>query len=232
MRVLTKTFCMLLLILICGLYLSCTIWNTTQWKDLQNRDFYLTRFVVYNKGSNSTNAFRLMQSFQLKKTMEIISRKYNININISNFNEYIKNGKASDLEVFGVLTNDRFTWENTDRKLNVIEIEYNLQGKETFDGMIPKYIINIKTDGKLRAIHSDAVENVNQVPASLIEILFSSSDKYAAIPGNEAAIVDDSPARPSARINKNQMGIFFDSPKDLEKARQLLEKEFMIKIEE
>lgn len=232
MRFITKIFWMLLFIPVCSSFLSCTIWNTSQWKNLQNKNFTLTRFVVYNKGGKTTGAYQLMRSFPVKKTMKIISDKYNINVNISNFTRFVNEGKADDLEVFGVLTSDRFTWEKTGKNNKVIEVEYNMQGKETFDGMIPKYTISIKTNGKLRAIHSNAVEGVHEIPLSLIKSLFGSSEKYAAISTNESCIIDDTPEMPSARIDTEKMGIFFDSKEDLEKARHLLENNFQFKTDQ
>jgi len=168
----------------------------------------------------------------MKEVMTVLSNKHNININISNFTEFVNKGNAGDLEVFGVLTSDRFTWEDTREKNNVIEVEYDMQGRETFDGMIPVYTINIKTNGKLRTVHSDTVTSGSEVPASLIAILFGSSEKYAAISKNEGTIIDDTPERPSARINKKQMGIFFNSLEDLEKAHKLLDKEFKIETDQ
>ncbi|MFW5769952.1 MAG: hypothetical protein ACOCX9_00815 [Spirochaetota bacterium] len=227
-RIISRFF----LILTCTLFMSCTIWSTSQWKSLQDREFHLTRFVVYNKGSNRTSAYRVMRSFPVKQVMTVLSSKYNITINISSFTKFVNEGKAGNLEVFGVLTSDRFTWKDTREKNNVIEIEYDMQGKETFDGMVPGYTINMKTDGKLRAVHSDTVTSESEVPASLVAMLFGSKEKYTAISGKEGTIINNTSERPSAQIDTSQLGIFFDSRENLEKARQLLEKEFQVKTDQ
>ena len=79
----------LLIIVSMFLLFSCSTWNKKSWENLTNRDFYFTKFTYVRKGIDKSDAFKQMKAFPVNKLLKIISHKYNINIDSSEFNDFL-----------------------------------------------------------------------------------------------------------------------------------------------
>jgi hypothetical protein len=129
---------------------SCATWNAENVADLKQKIFYLQRFSYSQRGFNSKTALEKMSKFPTEQILKILSHKYNIIIDTTEFENVILSGSNSELQTKGLLVPIEFIWENKNKHANTIEIVYeNLPpSKGDPTDIIPQYIISLKIDGK------------------------------------------------------------------------------------
>jgi hypothetical protein len=148
---------------------SCATWNAENIADLKQKIFYLQRFSCSQRGFNSKTALEKMGKFPTEQILKILSHKYNIIVDSSEFENVILSGSNSELQTKGLLVPIEFIWENKNKHTNTIEIEYEnlspLKGDPT--DIIPQYIISLKIDGKKKVELMGKIIDKTQILASI-----------------------------------------------------------------
>lgn len=131
--------------------LSCSTVNNKYWENLTDRNFYFSRFLFVRKGSENAEVFKRMKDFQVNKLLKIISHKYNINIDSTDFNNFLISGDENRINATGILGKTNFTWKMHGKKDNVIELEY--WNRLSLDNVyeIREYKVFIRVQGKTKA---------------------------------------------------------------------------------
>jgi hypothetical protein len=126
--------------------ISCTS-STEKINKLEDRNFYFQKFRYAKKGMNKKEVFEIMKNFPTDKILKIISHKYNIPIDSSDFNDFILLDNSSLLQTKGMIFDAEYIWENN-KHMNIIEIEYI---EPLASGPVveeKKYLISIKANDK------------------------------------------------------------------------------------
>jgi hypothetical protein len=131
------------------LFISCSTWSKTEFEKLPDKNFNFQKFSYTQKGINGKKAFVEMKNFPTDKLLKVISHKYNISIDTSEYEDFLKFEDLSDLTITGFL-NQEYKWENKNKNKNIIEIEYRIDEKVQQQYFQRRYYIFIKIDGKSR----------------------------------------------------------------------------------
>jgi hypothetical protein len=128
---------------------SCSTWSNKEWENLQDKNFHFQKFMYSQKGINSKKAFEEIKNFPADKVLKVIAHKYNINIDTSEYEEFLAYEDISNLAVTGFL-NENYTWENKNKNTNVIELEYrrDFLNREQYNKI--RFYIFINVNGKTR----------------------------------------------------------------------------------
>ena len=146
---------------------SCAQWSTREWKELKDRKFYFQKFTYSFAGETRENAFNFMKSEPLKETLNIVAKKYNIIIDVSEFQNFIYSEDYSKLAVSGVFQEAKFIWESKKKQVNQIEIEYEMRPDIEAKGVLIIYKISIKNNDKVRAFFYDRVYDRKEILTNL-----------------------------------------------------------------
>jgi hypothetical protein len=115
----------LLILIISVLFISsCTSWDIKKWNELKDRNFYFQKFMHYQKGTNKKSVFEKMKSFPTEQILKILSYKYNIIIDSSEFEDFILSENTSAMQIKGLIADVQFTWEDKNIHSNTISFEY------------------------------------------------------------------------------------------------------------
>lgn len=146
---------------------SCSHWSTRDWSELKDRKFYFQKFTYSFVGKTKENAFNFMKSEPLKETLNIVAKKYNIIIDITEFQNFIYSEDYSKLTASGVLRDTKFIWESKKKQVNQIEIEYDMRPEIEAKDVVIIYRISIKNNDKVRAFFYDRVYDRKEVLTNL-----------------------------------------------------------------
>lgn len=143
-----KRILILLISLLVSLYTGCAGLggSKTDWTNLKDRKFFLTEFQYIHTGKNKKDAYDVMCNFPVKKIMYILSKEYNIEIDMSDFYRFIKTGNSNEIKAEGFVRYEKFTWKsaNSDAE-NKISIIFE---KDYFDESKMKFALNTFFDNK------------------------------------------------------------------------------------
>jgi hypothetical protein len=134
---------------------SCTQWSTRDWNELKDRKFYFQKFTYRFAGETNENAFNFMKSEPLKETLNIVAKKYNIIIDVSEFQDFIYSDDYSKLSTSGLLQDSEFIWESRKKRVNQIEIEYDMRPDPEAKSVVITYRLSVKNNDKVRAFFYD-----------------------------------------------------------------------------
>ena len=146
---------------------SCTRWSTRDWDELKDRKFYFQKFTYSFVGETKESAFNFMKSEPLKETLNIVAKKYNIIIDISEFQNFIYSGDYSKLSVPGFLQDTKFIWESKKKQVNQIEIEYDMRPELEAKNVVIIYRLSVKTNDRVRAFFLDRVYDRKDILTNL-----------------------------------------------------------------
>jgi len=174
--------------------------NRVEWDKLEERKIFLTEFQYVHLDDDTKSAFNDIKNIPVKKIMYALAREYNIEIDISDFNKFIKTKNTSAIKTDGFLRDKTFTWHSpkTDIKNRIVithekdffdESKMNLKVTAYSDGRILR-TINIsfsKIDYifvqlKFTLSHADEIfaeydkndfENKNTIPGLIISYVDS-----------------------------------------------------------
>lgn len=151
--------------------------NKAQWENLPERKFYLTEFQYIHTGKDSDNALKVMKSFPVKKLMYILSREYNIEIDMSDFCRLTKDGTSSEIKADGLIRNEKLTWKSqTQNNMNTLSVKFQ---RDYFDEKPMRLLVNAKSGNK--TINSITIEFTKMdYLFSQLDFFISETDKYAA----------------------------------------------------
>ena len=104
--------------------LNCFTTQKIDGNELPDKKFYFTQFQYVVHGSDKDRAFQLFKNFPVKKIMYLIAKEYNIEIDIIDFNNFIKSSDMSQIESYGGLRDVKQTWNIKGEKNNKIIFIY------------------------------------------------------------------------------------------------------------
>lgn len=147
---------------------SCTIWNAKDWERLRDRRFAFQQFTYYEKGGDREQSCAFIKRFPVETILKVLAHRYALTIDYSEFEHFISSGDCSQIEVFGILSNEEFTWKSENPQPNTVEFEYRivLDDDLSFSGI--RYKLLLKTDGETRALYIDFVSDEGAVLRSII----------------------------------------------------------------
>lgn len=120
--------------------------NKDTWDNLQDRKFYFSEFIYLNTGANSEKAYDAMKDFPVKKIMYILSKQYNIEIDMSDYNAFIQNRNLAEIKAEGLIRNNKFTWSSKNiNSSNRIAIVFE---KDYMDESLMNFKLKTKSGGK------------------------------------------------------------------------------------
>lgn len=146
---------------------ACSIWSQRKWEKLEDRKFYFNRFTYLLKGSNTKTAYDFMQIFPLSEMLQIISGKFNIEIDSTEFEAFITSKDVGKIRASGLILNDKFFWKGASLKSNEIEFEYASQFIPDSTDIERSYALKIKVNGSVRAVFIDTVKDKEDVIKSI-----------------------------------------------------------------
>jgi hypothetical protein len=146
---------------------SCTIWNQRQWRELEDRTFQFSKFVYYLKGGDRKTALKFMKNYPTEQILALLEKKYSITVDREAFTTFLAAGNEDPIKVFGMIFPERFTWEIAKPAGNTIELEYQNLFKEETTDVERRYLVTIKTGGKVRMVTGDVVEDAGGVVPDL-----------------------------------------------------------------
>ena len=88
------------------------------WSKLSDRKLYLSEFKYIHPGKDTKYAFDTMKEFPVKKLMYIISRNYNVEIDMSDFQSFLNHRRESEIKTHGFIKTTSFTWSSDNKKYN------------------------------------------------------------------------------------------------------------------
>jgi hypothetical protein len=185
----------IILILSISFINACTTLNTKNLADLKQKTFYLQKFSYSKRGLSNKTALEIMSKFPTEQILKILSNKYDINIDSSEFENVLLSGSNSELQTKGLLVPIEFIWENKNKHANAIEIEYeNLppsKGEPT--DIIPQYMISLKIDGKKKVEVDGKIINKTPILVAIAEKMGylrqnANSDNYYVSQENKSIV--------------------------------------------
>jgi|GEM_PF-576942 len=146
---------------------SCTIWNAKDWGRLRDRQFSFQQFTYYEKGGQREQACAFIKRFPVAPILKGLARRYALTIDCSEFENFTSSGDCSQIAVFGILSNEEFSWKSEDPQRNTVELEYRvvLDADLSFSGI--RYKLMLKTDNVTRALYIDFVSDERAVLRSI-----------------------------------------------------------------
>lgn len=141
--------------------------NKDSWENLPERKFYFTEFTYLNTGANSEKAYDTMKNFPVKKILYILSKQYNIEIDMSDYNAFIQNRNILEIKAEGLIRNNKFTWSSKNINPNRITIVFE---KDYMDESRMNFILKAESGGKnMKTI---------DIRLSKTEVIFEQLDYY------------------------------------------------------
>ncbi len=166
------------LFIVCATFHSCTIWGTSEWQNLKDRNFIFARFTYSHLSAGKERAFAEMRSFNLEPVLRSLEKKHGISIDARQFHSFLNKGALADIVEEGILMTNSYIWETSDRTVNRAEIELKVNYGDDMRIMNYSYQVSLKVGGKVRAIYFDNVAEKNSIiPRILAHIGAGISEK-------------------------------------------------------
>ncbi len=107
---------------------------------LPDKKFFFTEFQFILPGQTKESAMIFFKKFPVKKIMFMLAQEYNIIIDISDYNEFLKSGDTAVLKPDGSFRISKHTWNKTDKENNRITFIFD---QDYFDADILKFQMKI-----------------------------------------------------------------------------------------
>jgi len=146
MKIMKNKYILFVSILILLLFnLSCLTNQKINGNELPDKRFYFTQFQYVHQGADKDRAFQLFKTFPVKKIMYLLAKEYNIEIDIIDFNDFIKFSELSQIESYGGLRDLKQTWNINKDKNNKIIFIFE---RDMVNDRDLKFTINLSSDNK------------------------------------------------------------------------------------
>lgn len=146
------------------------------WDNLPERKFYFTEFKYIHTGKDTQYALDTMKEFPLKKLMYILSRNYNIEIDMSDFYAFLNNNRKSEIKTHGFFRESSFTWSSGKNYTNRIQIKFE---RDYMDESKMKATLKATADGKnLKTVDMDFTRF--EILFNKLKYYFSDTEKFLA----------------------------------------------------
>ena len=153
--------------------LGCFTNQKIDGNQLPDKKFYFTQFQYVLQGGNKDRAFQLFKTFPVKKIMYLLAKEYNIEIDISDFNTFLKFSDLSQIESYGGLRDIKQTWNmGKDTRNKIIFIfEQDMVNERDL-----KFTINISSDNKNLGTIKTSISRIDSIFSQLEFTLKSSKE--------------------------------------------------------
>ncbi|MCL1865040.1 MAG: hypothetical protein FWF73_04435 [Spirochaetes bacterium] len=155
--------------------LSCFTNQKIDGNELSDKRFYFTQFQYALHGLNKDKAFQFFKSFPVKKIMYLLAKDYNIEIDIIDFNNFIKSSDMSQIESYGGLRDVKQTWNINKDKNNKIVFIFEQDMIKERD---LKFTINISSGNKDLTTIKTSISRIEFI-FKQIEFSLKSAKEYA-----------------------------------------------------
>ena len=130
--------------------LNCFTGQKTDWNDIPDKRFYFTQFQYVYHGSNKDKALQFFKNFPVKKIIYLLAKEYNIEVDITDFNNFIKSSELSQIESHGLIRDEKQIWNINKVQNNKIVFIFE---QDMVNDRDIKFTINISSgDKELRTI--------------------------------------------------------------------------------
>lgn len=109
-------------------------------RKLPDKKFYFTEFQFILPGQTKENAIIFFKQFPVKKLLFMLAEEYKINIDMSDYNEFVKNGVSGNLKPDGSFRITKHTWNKTENEKNRITFIFE---QDYFDPSILKFKLGL-----------------------------------------------------------------------------------------
>ncbi len=183
---------------------SCSTWSNKEWENLQDRDFHFQKFSYFEKGVNNKKVFEEMKNFPVDKILKIITHKYGIKVDTTEYEDFLRYEDTSKIEQASIFS--PFIWGNSSKNTNTIELEFRKELTEKLDYTKLRYYLYLKTGGKTRA---EFLAQLNEKTPYLVTIA-KSMDYSRVNPNSDDSYVNNG----NKSVVDLTTGIFKNKPAD------------------
>lgn len=150
------------LIITSCLYTGCFLNTRENLEKLPDRKFYFTEFQFILPGQNKESAYKFFKDFPVKKIMYMLAKEYNLTIDMSDYNTFIKRKNLSSIETSGLWRISTNTWKKK-----------NIDNHRIFIIFEQDYIYENKMSFTLVMYNNDSIVNTIQFEISKIDTIFN-----------------------------------------------------------
>lgn len=154
-----------------SLFLSCKTWSQKDWKNLKDRKFTFSKIEVFSKGINKRTSFNYMKKIPVFKILQLLSYKYNIEIDSSSYEHFLISGAYKEIKTSGILSDTDYVWQHPHELENEVIIEYKVDKNEISEGVTISYRIYLKTGKETRAYFIGGIAKIDEILPSAAEKL-------------------------------------------------------------
>ncbi len=178
-----RNFFIIILLLV---QFSCETFQRSDLTDFRKKKFYLTKFTYFNGGINRKQAYGFMKDINLWKILAVLSHKYNINIDYSDFDIFLLSGSDSEIRVEGLIKDDEYIWEYKGKRPLSVEFEYHVAVNPATSDDEYKYKLIFKKGGKrIEGFYGDIFDKND-----LLAVIASAAG-FKVMPQERTYFVDD-----------------------------------------
>jgi hypothetical protein len=145
-------------------FTSCLFNTKENINKLPDKKFYFTEFQFVLTGQTKENAMIFFKEFPVKKIMFMLAQEYNITIDISDYNEFIKSGNTSDLKPDGSFRITKHTWNKTEKESNRITFIFD---QDYFDPSILKFKLAIYSSNSTLKLYNTDISTQKYILTNL-----------------------------------------------------------------
>ena len=144
---------------------------------LADKKFTMTEFQYIHTSKDGKYAYNVMQNFPVKKILYILSKEYGLEIDMSEYYRFIKNGSPKQIKTEGFVRNEKFIWKSADSaSANRVIIHFE---KDYFDETKMKFsLVLYNGNKKLNSIIIDFSKE--EYLFRQLDFYISKTDEYAA----------------------------------------------------
>lgn len=146
-------FCLIFAILILS---GCTDLVKKQIDKTEDKTYYFSEFYYTHLAYTEEKVHTFFKNFPVKKIMFLIAKEHDITIDISEFQQLVAEGDASDISVKKGFRKEYFSWTGQKKAKNKIIIKYKIDYLEEKN---PEVSISMVVDDKTYSLLNSEVEN-------------------------------------------------------------------------
>lgn len=147
---------------------SCTIWNTRKWEELRDRGFVFAQFKYSSLNAGKQKALSAMREFPVAPVLESLKKKYNITIDVTEFESFLSRGDLAKVREEGALMINSYVWEAAASTANRAEFELKVNYGDDMRVMNYGYQVTLRVGGSVRAVYFDNVPKQDDVPTRIL----------------------------------------------------------------
>ncbi len=182
---------------------------------LQDKKFYFSEFDFILMGQDKEKAYDFFKKFPVKKIMFMIATEYNISIDISEYNNFIKTKNLSAIETDGAFRVAKHTWKKSSNDKNRIRIIFE---QDYFEADKLKFSIGIYNENSTLKLYNTEIGKINHIIENLKYHLQSGQNSLKEYEDKNYDKVSPVPFIIEADFKQN-----IDNTSELDKIKQMID---------